>query len=107
MSDTTPHKPTKTLRDQVYKFASVLGTDEEISFVIGIAEETLRKHYRSELDVGRAASKLYVKDRLRTLIDKLEPSAIYFYLKTKCQWRETDDLENFRARTRAVNSDSL
>ena len=83
----------KEQRKRVKDMASIRCTQEEIAAIEGMARETLRTHFAVELEEGAAIGSLYVKKRLRDLINDGEPSAIFFYLKTQCGWRETSRTE--------------
>ena len=48
------HKPTAAARARVTRMAAAGATAAEIGAVFGIVDETLAKHYRTELDLGRA-----------------------------------------------------
>jgi len=41
-------------RDLVERLAAIGTTDEELGFVLGMAEKSVQNHYRLELDKGRA-----------------------------------------------------
>lgn len=83
----------KEQRKRVKDMAAIRCTQEEIAAIEGMARETLRTHFAVELEEGAAIGALYVKKRLRDLINDGEPSAIFFYLKTQCGWRETSRTE--------------
>ena len=70
-------------------------TDEMIAMLVlnpdterQITVKTLYKHFRRELDTGKASTKVYVFGKLMKLIDKEVPAAIIFFLKTQCGWSE-------------------
>lgn len=49
-----PHEPTDATRQTVQLHATIGTTQEVIAEIIGVDAKTLRKHYRSELDISRA-----------------------------------------------------
>lgn len=53
-----------------------------------ISKTTLFKHFPNELAEGHMKVRAFVINKLFRLIQNDEPSAIYFYLKTQCGWRE-------------------
>lgn len=48
-----PHQPTQQTRGQVEMLAGLGIKHDDISRVIGVSDETLRKYYREQLDVGK------------------------------------------------------
>lgn len=67
MPFTVAHKPTQTTRADVKLFYGAGVSEANIANHLGILPETLRKHYRKELDhgsmeVGKSALKRIVKD---------------------------------------------
>lgn len=71
-------------------------TIEEIARILKVVPSTI-KHRMSDDETtkeayqrGRAKAKQFVVSRLFDLIKQGEPSAIYFYLKCQCGWREKE-----------------
>jgi hypothetical protein len=71
-------------------------TIDEISLIINVSRPTLNRklrdcpEVRQAYDEGRAIAKEFVTGKLFDLIKKEEPSAIFFYLKCQCGWREKE-----------------
>ena len=81
------HAPTPATRELVARSSGLGLPHESIAHLVGngISDITLRKHYRAELDVGRAKAHLAVA---ATLYDKAcsgDTGAMVWY--TKCQMR--------------------
>ena len=81
------HMPTPATRELVARCSGLGLPHESIAHLVddGIDDKTLRKHYRAELDVGRAKAHLAVA---ATLYDKAltgDTGAMVWY--TKCQMR--------------------
>ena len=80
------HAPTPATRELVARCSGLGLPHESIAHLVdGIDDKTLRKHYRAELDVGRAKAHLAVA---ATLYDKAcsgDTGAMVWY--TKCQMR--------------------
>ena len=79
------HMPTDVTRMQAQTAAGYGLHQDQIGSLLGIDDKTLRKHYRQELDVGRAKAHLAVA---ATLYDKAvagDTGAMVWY--TKCQMR--------------------
>jgi hypothetical protein len=79
------HVPTDITRKQAQQAAGYGLHQDQIGSLLGIDDKTLRKHYRAELDLGRAKAHLAVAS---TLYDKAltgDTGAMVWY--TKCQMR--------------------
>ena len=80
--------------DQIEKCASLGLTLDDISMIISISRKTLVRRLadnedaRNAYDKGRAQAKLKVVTKLFELIEQGEASAIFFYLKCQCNWKE-------------------
>jgi len=87
------HIPSEQERKQVEAMASYGVPQGEISTVLGITPKTLRKHYRKELDTAATKANAMVAGKLyKNCMDGKEAS-IFFWLKTKAKWRETNHLD--------------
>jgi hypothetical protein len=61
----------------------------------GIAPKTLRKHFRRELDVGLIEANSAVAKRAYEMAEAGDPpAATFFWLKCRCGWRETQQVEH-------------
>jgi hypothetical protein len=58
------HKPTRRLRRKVSLLVAAGEGEVQIAHVIGVARETLRKHYWDELENGRASIRAEILDKL-------------------------------------------
>jgi hypothetical protein len=87
--DTTPHKPTIETRAQVKALARFGIRQDKIALFLGIAEKTLRKHYRAELDIASAEADLQVANALFTNCLKGNVAAQIFWTKARMGWRES------------------
>lgn len=90
-----PREFTKEDRREIKRLAALCMSLEDIATLKRCDKDTLTKHCQQELDEGKAEANELVKSKFFHLINQKrpEPSAIYFYLKTQCQWRETNKLE--------------
>lgn len=87
------HKPDDESR-RIVKMLSAVGTrHEDIASKLDITDDTLRKHYRKELDEGRIEANASVAQTLFQQAKNGNTTAAIFWLKTRAQWRETGNLE--------------
>ena len=88
------HTPTAEMRERV-AFLSVNGIGQgRISEILGIAEKTLRKHYRDELDNSLDNKNSQVAQSLFKKALEGDTGAMCFWLKTRAGWKETVRNEN-------------
>jgi len=88
------HEPTDELREKV-TFLCINGLDhEKIASAIGVSENTLRKHYRHELDNARNEKNACVASSLYQKAINGDVAAQCFWLKTRAGWKETIVQEN-------------
>lgn len=91
---TKGHIPTDKLRAEVSMLRSFGIPTKEIAAHIGISDDRLVVHYKSELDTAIMKANARVANALyRRAIDKDDLSAQIFWLKTRARWRERDDTE--------------
>jgi hypothetical protein len=89
-------KPTQQMRDLVLFLAGCGNSQEDICYAITatfkepISVESLVKHFRKELDSGRAVLAAKVQRKLfEHIMERDNLAACLFFLKTRCGWRET------------------
>lgn len=85
-----PFDPSKEQRTTVELMASIGVPQEAIAAAIGIAEKTLREHFRAELDTGKVKTITRVADSLVRQALAGNVTAMIFYLKTQAGWKETE-----------------
>jgi hypothetical protein len=88
------HAPTDESRKQVETMAGLLLPHDDIAAILGISDETLRKHYRAELGVGRAKGNLAISDRLHKKAKDGNIAALIFLAKVRLGWSEKIKVEN-------------
>src|SRR3982751_6740596 len=88
------HAPTPESRKQVETMSGLLLPHDDIASILGISDETLRKHYRAELDVGRAKGNLTTTDRLHKKAKDGNVAALIFLAKVRMGWSEKIKVEN-------------
>ena len=76
------HQPTKETRSTVEAMVASGCQQSFVAKSLGVAEKTLRRHYRTELDTGAVKANLEVA---RTLFEMAtsgkHPAATFFWLK--------------------------
>ncbi len=95
-------EPTQEQRRLVQQLAGIGCTEGELRETIDwhrpdglpISLPTLRRHFRNELNKGRALAHMKVKKSLFEQIQAGSVASTIFYLKTQCGWKETVAVEN-------------
>ena len=86
------HQPDQLSRRQVEALAGYGVREPDIAGMIGIDPKTLRKHYRSELDLGHVKANAKVAENLfrkATGEGREAVTAAIFWLKARAHWKET------------------
>ena len=86
------HKPDPSQRKQVEAMAAYGIPETDISRVVGVDPKTLRKHYRSELDLGHLKANTAVAQSLFKKATGDGPQSVtaaIFWAKTRMGWKET------------------
>ena len=66
---------------------------EQIGALIGIDDKTLRKHYRTELDVGKAKASAQIAKTLFNKAQGGDTTALIWWTKAQMKWAETQKQE--------------
>ena len=84
---------TADTQKKVYKL-SIVGTRyEDIALVMGMSNDTLKKHYKNELEKGRIEANAAVAGTLYEKAKQGDTSSMIFWLKTRAQWSEKNTTE--------------
>jgi hypothetical protein len=87
------YKPSEKDRDIVRAMASYGIPQEDIGRVIGISHVTLRKYFESELETAAIQANAKVAETCYAMATSGQcPAATFFWLKTRANWRETNNL---------------
>jgi hypothetical protein len=88
------HTPTKATRELV-KLHAMVGTPQDmIADLIEIDDKTLRKYYRRELDLSTYQANAQIGGALFNKAVKGDTSAMIFWMKTRAQWREKQEVQH-------------
>jgi len=83
------HKPTPETRKLVESSSGLGLPHESIGVLVGIDDKTLRKHYRTELDMGKAKANGLIAKTLFTKATSGDTTALIWWTKTQMRWAET------------------
>jgi predicted transcriptional regulator len=83
------HKPTPETRKLVESSSGLGLPHESIGVLVGIDDKTLRKHYRAELDMGKAKANGQIAKTLFTKATSGDTTALIWWTKTQMRWAET------------------
>jgi hypothetical protein len=89
-----PHEPTEAQRQLVQLHATIGTQQSVIADILGIDDKTLRKHYRSELDLARAKANATIGGALFNKAKAGDTTAMIFWMKTQAGWRETNRVDH-------------
>ena len=87
------HKPTDENKRLVETSAGLGLPHEQIGALIGIDDKTLRKHYRQELDVGKAKASAQIAKTLFNKAQSGDTTALIWWTKAQMRWAETQKQE--------------
>ena len=83
-----PHKPNKASREKVARFVILGVTEDRIADHMGLALNTLKRHYGEELKGGKELLNNEVVGHLISRIREGDVTSTIFWLKTRAGWRE-------------------
>lgn len=89
-----PHVPTDETKELAYRLSGLGLPHEQIAYVIGIDDKTLRKYYQTELKKGKAETNMNVA---QTLYDKAmegDIKAAIWWSKAQMGWSEKVGVEH-------------
>ena len=87
------HKPSDEQRKLVETSAGLGLPHEQIGALVGIDDKTLRKHYRQELDVGKAKASAQIAKTLFSKAQGGDTTALIWWTKAQMRWAETQKQE--------------
>jgi hypothetical protein len=88
------HQRTPESVTEVTAYATVGVPHHDIALLVHLSTKTLLKHYRKELDIGKARGNATISKRVFAMAAKGHLGACCFWLKTQAGWRETSVVQN-------------
>ena len=83
------HLPTDESKRMVESTSGLGLPHEQIAILVGIDDKTLRKHYRTELDMGKAKANGQIAKTLFSKATGGDTTALIWWTKTQLKWAET------------------
>ena len=83
------HEPTDQLRKLVESSSGLGLPHEQIAILVGIDDKTLRKHYRQELDIGKAKANSQIAKTLYQKATAGDTTSLIWWTKAQMSWSET------------------
>lgn len=83
------HLPTDESKRMVESTSGLGLPHEQIAILVGIDDKTLRKHYRNELDMGKAKANGQIAKTLFSKATSGDTTALIWWTKTQMRWAET------------------
>ena len=83
------HKPSDETRRLVESTSGLGLPHEQIAILVGIDDKTLRKYYRTELDLGKAKANGQIAKTLFSKATSGDTTALIWWTKTQMRWAET------------------
>ena len=93
MSQGIEHIPTDDTRKLVRNLAAMGTRFVDIAHKLDITDDTLRKHYKPELEDGRIDANAQIANTLFQNAKSGNMTAAIFWLKTRAGWKETQVTE--------------
>lgn len=84
------HAPTDVTRKQAQQAAGFGLPQDQIGALLGIDDKTLRKHYRAELDEGKALANLAIGGKLfaKAMDGDGDTACLIWWSKCQMRWSE-------------------
>lgn len=84
------YNPSQAEIDKAARAIEAGVTEVTVAKMLGIDYKTYQKAVKPHVDDSIGEIKQFAVGKLFQLIKRGEPSAIFFFLKTRCGWREND-----------------
>ncbi|NDC25384.1 MAG: hypothetical protein EBZ49_14825 [Proteobacteria bacterium] len=90
----TEHEPTPESRKLVESSSGLGLPHESIAVLVGIDDKTLRKHYRAELDMGKAKANGQIAKTLFSKAVAGDTTSLIWWTKSQMRWSEVQKHEH-------------
>ena len=104
---TQEHIPTKETRHMALTSSGFGLPHESIGALIGIDDKTLRKHYRQELDLGKARANSEIAKTLFSKATGGDTACLIWWTKSQMKWSEASTLQLANAEGQNLDLRSL
>ena len=94
MTGATPYKPSEEQRENVRRWAGLGLTQEMIGSLLGVSVDLLLVRFRGDLDLGKAQAAVQITNAFFQKCLEGDVTAMIFYLKTQCRWRDVAVIEH-------------
>ena len=84
-----PHVVNDQTRKLVESSSGLGLPHEQIAILVGIDDKTLRKHYRAELDIGKAKANGQIAKTLFSKAIAGDTTSLIWWTKAQMRWSET------------------
>ena len=101
------HEPTDVTRATVKSLAAFGIPQDAIGRQIGVSENTLRKHYERELDMGLHEANAKMAQTLYKKGLEGDTACMIFWLKTRARWNETQQVQHLGADGKPIRVPTL
>lgn len=88
-----PYQKNGADAERIERMAAYGITHDQIAAIVGISDETLRKYYRDELDLGKAKTVEKVANSLVDVAVSGDVAAQKFFLSSRAGWAEKQQQE--------------
>ena len=84
------HRPSERDKEFVRMLAAMNVSQDDIATKMGISDDTLRKYYKDDIEVGRIDANVQVATRLYQKALQSDNTCMTFWLSRRAGWKEPD-----------------
>jgi len=88
------HRPSERDKEFVRMLAAMNVSQDDIATKMGISDDTLRKYYKDDIEVGRIDANVQVATRLYQKALQSDNTCMTFWLSRRAGWKEPDVASN-------------
>lgn len=94
MAKPSTEKNKEEVAARVERLAAVGMTQEDAGYILGMARDSIQRHYAEAWNKGKAKAKAAVASKLYEKAMAGDNASIFFWLKTQAHWRETQHIDH-------------